>query len=199
MSKYLFLLVFFLGSNSNAAFCPEFRGKGLDYTNPADRTQLGIVEKFHFTEDVRTLRAGASSYLVDDLEYVLNFFPNHHPALNALTRLCLREGTTRPRHADADLECRFLWAVRAQPKDAMVPVVQGVYYLRAGQNEKAIQSLERAVNLAPDNPEVQYNLGLALYKLKYYERARAHARKAYQGGYPLPGLRNLLKEAGYPL
>lgn len=199
MSKYLFLLVLFLSLNVNAAVCPEFRGRGLDYTNHADRKQLGIVEKFHFTEDVRTLRKGASSFLVDDLEYVLNFFPNHHPALNALTRLCLREGTTRPKHADADLECRFLWAMKAQPKDAMVPVIQGVYYLRAGQNDKAIKSLERAAKLAPENPEVHYNLGLALYKLEDYERARTHAKKAYQGGYPLPGLRNLLKEAGYPL
>jgi tetratricopeptide (TPR) repeat protein len=199
MLRYILLLMLFLGTNLNAAVCPEFTGKGRDYTNHADRKQLGIVEKFHFTEDVRTLRKGASSYLIDDLEYVLNFFPNHHPALNALARLCLREGTTRPRHADADLECRFLWAKRAQPKDAMVPVIQGVYYLRAGESQKAIEALEKAASLAPENPEVHYNLGLALFKLEDYERARTHARKAYRGGYPLPGLRNMLKEAGYPL
>ena len=199
MSRYLLLLVLFFGSDLHAAVCPEFTGKGLDYTNPTDRKRLGIVEKFHFTDDVRTLRKGATSYLINDLEYVLNYFPNHHPALNALARLSLREGATRPRRADADLECRFLWAARIQPKDAMVPVIQGVYYLRLGETDKALDSLDRAASLAPDNPEVHYNLGLALYKLEDYERARTHAIKAYQGGYPLPGLRDMLKEAGYPL
>lgn len=199
MLKILILALLAFCSSLSAAVCPEFSGNGLDYTNPVDRKRLGIVERWHFTDDVRALRKGATSYLVDDLEYVLNFFPNHHSALNAYTRLCLRVGTTRPRHSDADLECRFLWAAKAQPKDAMVPVIQGVYYLRSGQHDKAMQSLERAVRLAPENPEVHYNIGLALYKLKDYERARIHADKAYKGGYPLPGLRNMLKDSGYPL
>ncbi|WP_201245122.1 tetratricopeptide repeat protein [Halochromatium salexigens] len=189
----------FASISVNAAVCPEFSGRGLDYTNPKDRKRLGLVEKFHFTEDVRSLRKGASSYLIDDLEYVLNFFPNHHPALNALARLVIREGTPLPPHADANIECRFRWAEQAQPMDAMVPVIQGVYYSRVGRPEDAKTALEKAVKLAPDNPEVNYNLGLALYDLEEYEGARSYARKAYRGGYPLPGLRNMLERAGYPL
>lgn len=198
-TKLLIGSLLFVNFAAGAAVCPEFRGKGLDYTNPTDRKRLEIVERYHFTDNVKSLRGGASSYLADDLEYVLNFFPNHHQALDAFARLAIRENTTSPRHSDASIECRFLWAAQAQPKDAMVPVIQGVYYYRVGRLEDAKASLEKAAKLDPNNPEVNYNLGLALYNLEDYEEARSYAKKAYQSGYPLPGLRNMLERAGYPL
>jgi hypothetical protein len=45
------------------------------------------------------------------------------------------------------------------------------------------------------SPELHYNYGLLLTQLKDYEKARKHAKKAYDGGYPLPGLKNQLKAA----
>ncbi|MEA3639815.1 MAG: tetratricopeptide repeat protein [Lamprobacter sp.] len=183
----------------NAVVCPEYTGRGKDYTNPNDRAHITGVEKVHFTEDVRLLRKGSTGYLIQDIEFMLNLSPNHHQALDSLTRLALREGTTLPRLASINLECRFLWAEQIQPRDAMVPVIQGAYYYRAGKPDEAKKYLEKAAKLAPENPEVNYNLGLALYKMEDYENARIYARKAYKGGYPLPGLRNMLKRAGYPL
>jgi len=169
----------------------------LDYTKP-DR-HLRIVETHHFTQDVRELRRGATSHLVSDLEYVLNWFPNHHPALDAFSRLAIREGRTRPQGATADIECRFKWAVDVNPNDAMVRVIQGLYYLRLGRNDDARTQLQIAADMAPDHPEVHYNLGLVLYRLNDYEAAKSHAEKAYALGYPLPGLRNMLERAGHAL
>ena len=182
------------------AFCGEFTGRGLDYTNAQLRSQhLGVVERVHFTEDVRTLRRGATGHLVSDIEYVLNWFPNHHGALDALARLAVREGTTHPNRARADIECRFRWARQAQPRDAMVPVIRGIYYQRLGRYSDAREQFLAASNLDPENPEVHYNLGLALVRLGDYDNARIHAAEAYGRGYPLPGLRNLLSRAGHPL
>ncbi|MDZ7803491.1 tetratricopeptide repeat protein [Thiohalophilus sp.] len=161
---------------------------------------LGMVEGYHFTDDVKNLRKGAStSRIIDDLEYVLNWFPNHHQALDAISRLAVREGTTRPQGADYDLECRFKWAHDVAPHDAMVYVIHGLYYARMSRNKEARSALQKAVDMNPHHPEIQYNLGLVLYKLGDYEKARVHARKAYELGYPLPGLKNLLKDAGYSL
>lgn len=199
LALILICFLLFLSANVNAAFCSEYTGRGLDYTNPKSRGHIAHVEKVHFTADVRMLRKGSTGYIIDDLEYMLNVSPNHHQALDSLTRLALREGKTRPKRAEVDLECRFLWAKQIQPKDAMVPVIQGVYYYRAGRTDEAKKHLETAAKLAPENPEVNYNLGLALYKMEDYESARSYARKAYKGGYPLPGLRNMLERAGYPL
>lgn len=49
------------------------------------------------------------------------------------------------------------------------------------------------------SPELQYFIGLVLCDMKDYATAREHARLAYKLGYPLPGLRDKLARAGYPL
>lgn len=49
------------------------------------------------------------------------------------------------------------------------------------------------------SPELQYFLGLVLFDMKDFDTAREHARLAYELGYPLPGLRDKLAHAGYPL
>ena len=49
------------------------------------------------------------------------------------------------------------------------------------------------------SPDIQYFLGLVLIDLKDYGTAREYAIKAYGLGYPLPGLRDKLARAGYPL
>ena len=53
-----------------------------------------------------------------------------------------------------------------------------------------------AVELAPEDPTINYNAGLAYLKKKEYDKARQHAKKAYELGFPLPGLKNKLVEAG---
>ena len=182
-----------------ASWCPEFTGRGLDYNEMKNRARLDVVERVHFTEDVRTLRRGATSYLARDIEFVLNSFPNHPQALDALSRLAVREGATQPGRARVDIECRFQWAIQRNPQDAMVRVIRGIYYHRVGRHNDAREQLRIAVELAPENPEVHYNLGLILLQLRDFENARIHAAEAYSRSYPLPGLRNMLDRAGYPL
>ena len=50
-----------------------------------------------------------------------------------------------------------------------------------------------------DSPEIHYFLGLAYLNLKDLDLASEHARRAYDLGYPLPGLRNKLAAAGRPI
>ena len=49
------------------------------------------------------------------------------------------------------------------------------------------------------SPELKYFLGLVLFDMKDFEGAKENARLAYELGYPLPGLRDKLARAGYPL
>lgn len=196
----LFSTIAAMSSVATAAdWCGEYTGRGKDYTKPSDRGHIQSVEKVHFTSNVQQLLGGAAGYIINDLEFMLNVAPNHYLALDSLTRLALREKTTRPDRAEVDLECRFQWAAEVNPRDAMIPVIRGNYYYRAGMEDEARKEFQKAAKLGSENPEANYNLGLALYKLKEYESARVHARKAYAAGYPLPGLARLLKEAGYPV
>ena len=49
---------------------------------------------------------------------------------------------------------------------------------------------------APDHPNLAYNIGLLQVDLKRYDAALTYAHRAYQAGFPLPGLRDKLKRAG---
>jgi Flp pilus assembly protein TadD len=68
--------------------------------------------------------------------------------------------------------------------------------LKAGKVDKALEQLQQAVELQPENPSANYNLGLLYVQKKDYEQARTYAKKAYELGFPLPGLKNQLKQAG---
>jgi len=178
-----------------------------DYTNPRHvREHLSVVENAHFTRQVRRLEGGKNSRLaIGDITYTLRAFPNHHQALMSMIRY-----HTTPGFLDRDLatgrtdrrlppECWFQRAARFSPEDANVPFLHGLYLHRIERFDQAERKYREAIRMEPDNPEFHYNLGLLLTRVEQYEEARRHARKAYESGYPLPGLRQRLARAGYPL
>ena len=62
--------------------------------------------------------------------------------------------------------------------------------------QKARVQYEIALEMTPDSPEVHYNLGLFYYDLGNMGLAVKHGRKAYEIGYPLPGLKDKLIKKG---
>ncbi|MYM89521.1 tetratricopeptide repeat protein [Rugamonas sp. FT82W] len=169
---------------------------GGDYTNPADREGLTVVEQYHFTPEVERLVRGASGSLGADIGYTLEHFPNHHRALAAMSKLALRDKNRKPYGAHYSIDCYFDRALRFRPDDARVHALFGGYLLGLGQSDAALEQLKEAVRLEPGNATTHYNLGLLYFKRKDYEQARASARTAYGLGFPLPGLRNQLSAAG---
>lgn len=170
-----------------------------DYTDPSDRAaQLAIVEKHHFNSDVESLERGiSSSNLLDDIAFTLRVFPNHHRALNAVARYELEKGGIPPEGKVLSAECWFDRARRFKPDDGTVWLIYANLKARKNDVDEALEAYGRAQELMPDNPEVHYNLGLLYFKLGDYEKSRAHARVAYEGQYPLQGLRRRLGEKGY--
>jgi len=155
------------------------------------------VENHHFTPKVENLVGGQNSYTPGgDMGYTLNVFPNHHRALMALIKLAKKEKTNRPRDMGYTVECRFDRAERFAPNDATVRVLHGIYLLQIGQNQNGARKLEEAAAMAEDNANIHYNLGLAYFELKDYDKSLASAHRAYQLGFPLPGLRGKLEKAG---
>ena len=82
------------------------------------------------------------------------------------------------------------------PNDAIVRMVYGNYLLKAGQMNDAVEQLQAAADLDPENPTNSYNAGLEYIQKKDYDKARIHAKRAYELGFPLPGLKNQLIKAG---
>lgn len=193
------LVISIISTNLTAAsYCGDLQagGAGGDYTNSEDKRNLRTVEEYHFTPNVEKLISGSSGSVGADLSYTLLMFPNHHRALAAFGNLSLKDKTLKPMGAKYSVECFFDRAIRFRPNDGVVRMIYGNYLLKAGQTDKATEQLKEAVNLQPENPNINYNLGLLYAQKKDYEQAKIYAKKAYELGFPLPGLKNKLKEAG---
>ncbi len=163
----------------------------------APKKDKDLVERFHFTRKVESLAGGNNAISAGgDMAYTLHVFPNHHKALMALIKLGEKEKTIKPRGMAFTVPCYFDRAERFRPDDATVKSLFGVYLLRSGKNQEAQKKLEEALELAGDNANVYYNLGLAYYQMKMFDQSLEAAHRAYALGFPLPGLRDMLKRAG---
>jgi len=156
------------------------------------------VERTHFTSDIKNLIKGNTGSIGGDIGYTLRAFPNHYPALIAFAKLNLREkNVKRPGDERYTVECYFDRAIRFKPGDGVVRMIYGNYLLKlGGRSDDAIEQYHEAIRLQPENANINYNIGLLYLKKKDYELAIIHAKKAYELGYPLPGLRNKLIKSG---
>lgn len=180
---------------------PAVNGDGIgpfDYTSHRAKKQwLTNIEGNHFNRDVRTLRKGQSSvYVGNDLHFVLHRFPNHHPALDAMMRLGAKERKERPPGTPETVECYLYRATVFAPEDAIAKTLYGIYLLKLDKRKKALEQLTKAHELSPDERNIHYNLGLLHFREKNYEKAKVHAKRAYELGFPLEGLKKQLQSVG---
>lgn len=163
----------------------------------AESSQRSIVEKFHFTSKVETLRGGSTASTPGgDLAYTLRAFPNHPRALMATIRFAEQTKRNPPPEMIYSVSCWLERAEAFQPDDTTVKMLFGSYLVRSGKPKEGIQKLEASLELSGDDTNVLYNLGLAYFELKDFDRSLELAHRAYEAGFPLPGLRNKLKKAG---
>lgn len=173
------------------------RNGPFDYTNADQfRKRLPIVEQYHFTSQVENLISGESGHLAGDLSYTLSAFPNHHRALAAMAKLAIREKSSKPLHSRFTIECWFDRAIEWRPQDGIVRMIFGNYLSHVKRRNEALQQYLKAEELLKNNTNLFYNMGLLHFNMKDYDKSLEYAKKAYSGGFPLPGLRNMLVKAG---
>lgn len=180
-----------------------------DYNDPElqkrrPHSPLWMVEIAHYTKHVQLLMDGADpvdhTMNSDNLDYTLRAFPNHHRALWTMIQWYIKHG--RPKSAQSPVpppECWLQRAIAFRPKDAVDYMLYGIYLHLSGLQERSLDYYKKAIGLDPTLAEAHYNYGLALVDRKKYQEARNEARLAYKLGYPLPGLRDRLRRAGYTL
>ena len=158
--------------------------------------KLQIVEHYHFAPEVEALIKGESSYIGDDLDYVLMTSPNHHRALLAMVRYAERNKTTQAPNMKYTVDCYFDRAIRFQPDDTVVREMYAEYLTKQGRVDDARKELEAADHYAADNAISHYNIGLLYFGLKDYDHALVQAQTAAQLGYGRPELRQMLQGVG---
>jgi tetratricopeptide (TPR) repeat protein len=176
--------------------CGELTNGYGPYDYRSDKDKLKVVHDYHFSPDVEFLRAGMSGYIGGDLDYILRAFPNHHRALRSMDLLGRKEKTEHPRGTRWSVECYFDRAIRFRKDDAMVRMLYGIYLVARDRKKDGVDQLQAAEKLGASGANFHYNLGLAYFDLGQHEAALVHAKKAYDLGFPLPGLKDKLKRAG---
>jgi tetratricopeptide (TPR) repeat protein len=157
---------------------------------------LKLVEDFHFSRQVEMLRKGQSSTIGGDLAYTLNAIPNHPRALRTTIEYFRRKGPEAALEMRMGLNCWLDRAMSYRPDDPIVRILVADELMRTGKRDDALSQLQVAEQHSGDSATVHYNLGLLYLDLKDYDRSVQHARKAYDLGAPLPGLKNKLAQAG---
>lgn len=166
--------------------------KQFDYFQPSPRGKklLNNVEQGHLVPGRRELAEGAFRHAHNDLDFVLRWYPNHPQALNLYSKLAMKRG--QPESALP----YFDYALRFSAKDLSTHILYGIHRFRMGDYRQAVERFQAALELNPEAAEAHYNLGLTYIELGEFDKARSHARRAYDLGHPLPGLRDKLKAQG---
>jgi tetratricopeptide (TPR) repeat protein len=168
-----------------------------DYRKSQGSAALANVEGHHFNANVEHLRKGISSTIEGDLDYTIRAFPNHSRALYSIMRWWWAHAKP-PITEFPPPECYLQRAIAFTPDDANNHKLLGLYYHKAGRLEDALASYQTAEKLINGvSIELFYNMGLLYLSLEDHQHAVEYAQKAYAGGYPLPGLRNMLVRGGH--
>ena len=176
---------------------PPPGGGPFDYLQRASiMGKLSMVENAHFTPNVENLVSGKTGSIMDDLDFVLRAFPNHHRALNTSVNYSMRYKKGPANHHGLPAECYLQRAINYNPRDGVPYRLYGYYMHKKGRFNEALEANLKALQLYPNDAMLHYNTGLLLVKMKRWDEAMTVARKLYDAGLTLPGLKNKLVEAG---
>ncbi|PPD35122.1 MAG: hypothetical protein CTY19_03210 [Methylomonas sp.] len=161
------------------------------------KKELELVETAHFTYEVENLIKGNAGNLLQDLDYTLRAWPNHHRALLSVIRFQLEvKNKLRSGKLQSPAECYIQRALHFSPQDAVNNSLYGHYLHKIGFIEKAIEYYEKALKLDPENAKFSYSYSLLLIDMKRYEDAVKYAKIAYKRRDTPKGLKQKLEKLG---
>ena len=201
ISRYLFIVYFAITNQAWAEtsdyVCGPLQNAYGPYDYRSDKDKIPIVVGAHLTPDVIGLVRGSTTHdPAPDIDYTLRAIPNHPVALLAMVRLGEKDKTSKPRGARYTVECYLNRAIRFRNDDPVVKMIYASYLAKNSKGNDALKYLNDAADLGQENANLYYNMGLIYLDLKQYDKALTNAHRAYQMGFPLPGLRDRLKKAG---
>lgn len=151
-----------------------------------------VVDQYHLGPCEKRLGARDYPRAMGECNFILKIFPNHPTALALMSEIC--EQWKSP---TCMLDDYFQAAIAINPKVAETYVILGIHLHRVHQYEKAIERYQQALQLDPNLTSAHYDLALAYLKTQRFALANEHAQRAYALGASVPGLRNMLQEAGH--
>ena len=129
---------------------------------------------FYTIESGALIQAGYQNKAKDLLDRSLNKYPNEADLLFA--RVLLFDSLGNKSESEKDLK----QIIRMKPEDSRA--LNHLGYMLADQTdryEEALELIERAIAISPDDPAIIDSLGWAQFKLGRYEEALSNLRRAY--------------------
>lgn len=157
---------------------------------------LEVVEKRHFTTEIKMLRTYRAESPGSNIAYTLHAFPNHHEALLATVKLAEKEKADPPRDMRYTVDCYFERALRFRADDHTARLLYAQYLTSKNRQDDARKHIEEVSRTAKDNAFTQYNIGLLYLDMKDYDKALQQAHLAMSLGFPRMGLKDSLSAAG---
>ena len=186
------------GAASSQSPCGELKNHFGPFDYRVERGErLRLVESYHFTPGIEALVRPVNTThreMAADVAYTLHVFPNHHRALITMVRLGERHRTELPPGAKFTIECYFDRAVRFADNDVVVRLLLARYLASKNRKEDAVRQLAFASEMAGKNALSHFNIGLAYFELKEFERARVEALKAHELGLQRKELIEMLRQ-----
>jgi tetratricopeptide (TPR) repeat protein len=169
----------------NVDYFAATRGTGVDpNSNRNFRGLLWLVEKHHLNAEVyRNFREGKYEYVIGDLRFTLNRFPNHPGALQLLSSVA-----TLTKNPSLPIPY-YEKALSLYPQYALTHAQFGNYLVEMGAVDDGIARLKKAIELEPNIVAAHVWLAKAYYKSSARElgdKASEQARKLGHKG-PIPG------------
>jgi tetratricopeptide (TPR) repeat protein len=204
------LVLLAVGTLAWGAAGAEEAVEGCDYAYGSDRApndyrardatsqnkwDVADVKRNHLDPAVNSMRAGNYSRgVMADIDFILRYWPNYYPALQALITYDLAGGLSYEFQSTA---CYISRARNFFPDDPKVMLADAYYAWKKGNKERAGKIYQQVLTVVPDSADAHYNLGLLYFEQGEFEKASQHARAAYAAGYPLDALRQKLQKKGY--
>ena len=138
------------------------------------RGQPRLEILFHSIESGALIQAGHPDRARELLDRALNKYPNEADLLFA--RVLLFDSLGDKAGSEQDLK----QIIRMQPEDSRA--LNHLGYMLADQTDRyqeALELIERAIAISPDDPAIIDSLGWAQFKLGRYEEALTNLRRAY--------------------
>lgn len=127
------------------------------------------------------VRSGRVPEAIPIYQGLLNKDPGNHVIINNLADAMVRQGDPRA------LEFAQK-AYQARPNDAVTAATLGAAFLSLGKIGEALLAFQNAVKLDPKDPEIRYQLALALVKAGDRARAKVELAEVISSGRTFPHL-----------
>jgi len=164
---------------SFSSYLPVEAGTGNDYfTTPRNSELLYEVEKYHLSDEnfLAKYRSGRYYYAIQDLKFVLNYFPNHPRALMFM-------GSVAQLTKDLSLGVIYYEkAIQSYPQYALTHAQYGEYLVNTGLVKEGIERLRKAIEMDPKLAIAYKWLSKAYTKIGDLEMARRAAERAKELG-----------------